>query len=117
MVSTRNSRRSKVATNFKTKPARCRAYLDWIATQPCCLTGHRANDYLGVDPHHEEKKGNSGTSTKACDSRAVPIRHDLHVEMENPGSSRAAVWKRYNKDPERVIQQMQERWLTQGGKK
>jgi hypothetical protein len=98
-------------TNFKVKPARSKKYREWIAKQPCCLTGHRATEYLGVDPHHENRAGESGTSTKPCDSRCVPVRHDLHNLMESPGHSRREVWEKYSKDPEKVIQQMQEKWL------
>jgi hypothetical protein len=104
-------------TNFKIKPGRSRKFMDWIITQPCCLTGHRATEYLGVDPHHQNRPGESGTSTKPCDSRCVPIRHDLHVEMESPGHSRREVWERFNKDPENIIEQMKAKFLSEGGKK
>lgn len=102
---------------WKVKPARSKKYMEWIKTQPCCLTGFRATEYLGVDPHHEEQEGNSGTSTKACDSRCVPIRHDLHQRMENPGHSRASVWSEYGKSPEEEIERLKALWLQQGNKK
>lgn len=94
----------------KSRPSRSKKYQNWIVLQPCCLTGYRATEYLGVDPHHENRPGESGTSTKPCDSRCVPIRHDLHVMMESPGHSRKEVYARYGIDPEQVISKMQEKW-------
>ncbi len=101
-------------TNFKVKPGRNKRYLKRISERPCCLTGDRATDWMGVDPHHEERPGHSGTATKACDSRAVPIRHDLHVKMETPGHSRASVFAEYGIDPEEVIKEMRLLWVEEG---
>lgn len=102
---------------WKVKPWRCKAYGLYVRTLPCALTGHRATEWMAVDPHHEERPGHSGTGTKACDSRQIPIRHDLHVLMESPGNSRAAVYARYGKDPEEIIGQTQEEWARRGNSK
>lgn len=98
----------------KNKPARNKKYREWIRGQPCCLTGSRATEYMGIDPHHEPESGNSGMGTKCCDSRCLPIRHDLHERMEARDSSRKIVWARHNKDPEIEIQRMRKLWIDSG---
>lgn len=96
----------------KKRPWRCKAYGRFVASLDCALTGDEGNDYLGIDPHHEPAKGNSGTSTKASDERQIPIRHDLHVRMETGGNSRASVYAEYGKDPEELIAQTQAAWFA-----
>jgi len=101
--------------NFKTQPKRNKKYMEFIREQECCLTGMEANDAQSVDPHHEPIKGHGTMGGKPCDSRCVPIAHYLHCEMEDVNSSRKAVWFRYNIDPEDVIKEMRERWVSSGG--
>lgn len=61
---------------------RDRAYLDWLRTQPCILTGFRATEYEGVDPAHI---GTAGKGLKSPDNEALPIRHSLHREAHQSG--------------------------------
>ena len=61
---------------------RDRAYLDWLRTQPCILTGQRGNDSEAVDPCHI---GQAGIGMKAGDDLALPVLHSLHVLMHNEG--------------------------------
>lgn len=97
---------------WKKRPWRCKAYGKFVITLPCALTGQYANEYMGVDPHHEPEKGNSGISTKASDERQVPIIHALHVRMESQGNSRESVYAEYGKDPEQIIRDTQEAWFA-----
>ena len=60
----------------KDQPIRNRAYLDYLRTQPCILTGLRAVDNDAVDPMHI---GTRGKSLKSSDDEAVPVRHSLHA--------------------------------------
>lgn len=98
------------------KPWRSKKYREYVTTLPCCLTGYRTTEYLGVDPHHQPPKGGGGKSTKVGDDRCIPIRHDLHVRMESPGHSRASVFAEYGVDPERVIDRVRAEWVRRGGR-
>jgi len=100
----------------KDKPARSRKYMDWIITQPCCLTGMLPNDIHGCDPHHVNGKGQGTMGGKPFDSRCIPIAHFLHCEMNQPGSSERAVFERFGVDAEEVVREMRERWIARGNK-
>ena len=104
-----------VVSFWKVIPWRSEAYRDFVISLPCALTGHLATDYLGVDPHHEQRKGHGGKSTKACDSRMIPIRHDLHLRMETRGNSRASVYAEFGKDPEQIVAETQAAWIDRFG--
>lgn len=99
----------------KQKPCRNPKYMEWVRGLSCCLTGHIANDWLANDPHHEPEPGHGGMGTKPCDSRCIPIRHDLHVLMESPGHSRKAIQGLYDVDFEAVIIKCRQLWIKQGG--
>lgn len=58
------------------------AYLIYLRSQPCILTGFMGNDYEAVDPCHI---GTAGRGVKSSDDEALPIRHSLHVEGHNSG--------------------------------
>lgn len=66
----------------KHPPVRDRAYLEYLKTQPCILTGFRATDSEAVDPAHI---GQAGMGMKSGDDEALPIRHSLHARMHNTG--------------------------------
>lgn len=57
-------------------------YLLHLRTEPCIVSGHRATEWLAVDPSHV---GSRGRGIKSDDSLALPIRHDLHVELHQHG--------------------------------
>ena len=61
---------------------RDRAYLDWLRTQPCILTGQRGNEHEAVDPAHI---GQAGMGMKAGDDLALPILHSIHAKMHSMG--------------------------------
>lgn len=61
---------------------RDRAYLDYLRTVPCVLTGRMATDCEAVDPCHI---GTAGKGLKSPDDEALPILHSLHVEMHQKG--------------------------------
>jgi len=63
-------------------------YTDWVITLPCCVSGHIADDYMGIDPHHIKGCSwltGSGWALKGSDLTAIPLRHDLHNELHNIG--------------------------------
>lgn len=61
-----------------------RAYLDWLRTQPCIITGQRGHDCEAVDPAHI---GTHGKGLKT-DDEALPVLHSLHVKGHNGGEIR-----------------------------
>ena len=58
------------------KPVRSKAYLDWVATLPCCGCGAPADD-----PHHIISVGlGGGTGTKPSDfPYAIPLCRPCHT--------------------------------------
>lgn len=84
------------------KPTRSKdkAYIEWIRSLNCCITGSRGPS----DPHHIPKLGESGMGTKTDDRRAIPLRHDVHVEYHNLG--RLSFAAKYNLDYEYVIKKL-----------
>ena len=57
------------------KPAQCPAYLEWVATLPCCVTGK-----MPVTVHHIIGHGLKGTGTKTSDFLAIPLSPELHQD-------------------------------------
>lgn len=55
---------------------RDRAYLDWLRSERCVLTGQYGSDYDAVDPMHI---GTLGRGIKSPDDEALPVLHSLHV--------------------------------------
>lgn len=68
--------------NLKTPILRDRAYLDWLRTQPCIITGMHGNEHMAVDPAHI---GSAGRGLKSPDNEALPLAHSLHVLAHNRG--------------------------------
>lgn len=48
------------------------AYLDWVRTLPCCITGEPA------EAHHVIQAGIKSSASKASDYLAIPLCPDLH---------------------------------------
>jgi hypothetical protein len=69
----------KVKTYFKEKPERNEKYKSWIRSKPCLKCGIHPYESittglpLGIDAHHENKKGYGTTGGKCSDKRAVPL--------------------------------------------
>ena len=61
---------------------RDRAYLSWLRTQPCLITGLRGTETEGVDPCHI---GTAGKGIKSSDDEALPISHAIHQRMHSAG--------------------------------
>ena len=66
------------------------AYLAWVRTQPCCVSGARAPSH--AHHQHGEKGTGKAMGRKAPDSTAVPlsrVMHDAwHTRGHFPGMSR-----------------------------
>jgi len=54
---------------------RDRAYLDWLRTQPCIITGRMGDDHESVVPAHI---GTAGKGLKSPDSQALPVLASYH---------------------------------------
>lgn len=66
----------------KNKAWRSRHYLDWVASQPCCVCGAPADE-----AHHIKGTGGmSGTGMKAPDSASMPMCRTHHDEMHRDPS-------------------------------
>ena len=98
--------------NWKIKPWRSKKYMEWVSSQPCCIIGTPGPN----DPHHENIPGHGTMGGKCGDDRCVPLAHHLHVEMETPGNSREAFWKKYRKDPDKIIGALNAKFIREGGK-
>lgn len=62
---------------------RDRKYLDFLRTQRCIVSGRLGRSGLScVDPCHV---GTAGKGIKSPDDEALPIHHDIHVEMHQKG--------------------------------
>lgn len=61
---------------------RDQAWLDYLKTQRCIVTGLRGTDYDAVDPAHI---GTLGRGIKSPDDEVLPIAHSIHVRMHARG--------------------------------
>ena len=86
----------------KIKTFRSWQYLDWIASQPCIISGFKpqARDQWN-DPCH------IGFGAKPDDTRAIPMQHKYHIELHQIGEKTFA--KKYNIDfQEEIIKHLTE---------
>ena len=63
-----------------------RKYLDYLRESECELTGFENSEFasVAVDPAHVGGlAGGAGKGTKCNDYEALPLRHDLHMEMDS----------------------------------
>ena len=58
------------------------AYLRYLRTQRCIITGQYGDDRMSVVPMHI---GTAGKGIKSPDSQALPIIQSLHMEGHNSG--------------------------------
>ena len=68
----------------KDKPLRDRVYLDYLKTQPCVLTGKRANEREAIDPMHI---GTAGKGLKSPDNETLPVNHEDHRYAHSHGET------------------------------
>lgn len=67
----------------------CRAYLDWVKTQPCMMTGLPADD-----PHHIIGVGGlSGMALTAPDWAAMPLTRGAHDQIGEDSELWAQQWE------------------------
>ena len=69
----------------KPHPLTDRKYRDHRRESPCELTGFENSEFasVAVDPGHVGGlAGGAGKGTKCNDYEALPLRHDLHMEMD-----------------------------------
>lgn len=71
--------RSSQPVRQKAPPLRDRAYLDYLRTQPCIVSGWKGDD---IDPAHI---GTLGKGIKSGDDEALPLLHDYHQRAHNEG--------------------------------
>lgn len=77
----------------KPSTIRDRDYLDALRDMPCIVTGHKATDWLAIDPSHI---GTKGRGVKSDDCHALPLRHDLHGLLHSKGE--ASFWREHLPD-------------------
>lgn len=58
------------------------AYLDWLKTQRCIITGFLGSERDAIDPLHV---GTLGRGVKSHDYWALPVLHSLHAEGHAKG--------------------------------
>lgn len=75
---------------YKIDKVEDRAYLDWLRTQPCIITGLYGNDNETIDPAHLGSKRNHG------DDEALPVLHRFHAIGHQ--KSEVAMWREYMPD-------------------
>lgn len=92
----------------KVKPWRSEKYRRFVASLPCCRCGSPLSN-----AHHENELGRSTMGGKCCDSRTLPLCPDCHWSRHFDGRS---IWRRWDKDPEAIIQQTQAEWVRRGNK-
>lgn len=76
-----------------------KAYLDFLSSKPCIVTGSTEN----VDLHHligwsEYRKG-----SKAPDFIAVPLDHDIHLNELHAGGNEPKFFEKYGINPLREV--------------
>lgn len=74
---------------LKRKVWRSKKYLDWVKTQPSCISG-----LPGGDAHHIKGHGYGG-SLKAPDWMTLPLTREEHTEFHNRGWQ---TWEYYHED-------------------
>lgn len=67
---------------LKTPILRDRAYLDFLKTERCILTGMTGSDFDAIDPMHI---GTAGRGMKSPDDEVLPVIHSLHVQAHSYG--------------------------------
>lgn len=70
----------------KNRKVRCKAYLEWLRTQPCIVCGRQPSEYLSVMAAHQNLTKNAkGISTKVDDTWALPVCTECHRREHNAG--------------------------------
>lgn len=68
----------------KPKQLRDSAYIAYLKTQPCLLTGRHATGSDAIDPMHI---GTAGKGLKIGDDCAIPVLHSLHLLGHQKGEA------------------------------
>ncbi len=70
-----------MVANPKLTIIRDRAWLDYLHTQPCILTGQRGTEYETVDPAHI----GAYRGMKRSDDEVLPLLHSIHASGHQKG--------------------------------
>lgn len=79
----------QVETYFKEKTVRDPAYLRFIESMPCMITGRQA------EAHHEPLNGH-GMGIKGPDNETLPLSREMHTKRHAYG--RESFWEQYDID-------------------
>lgn len=76
--------RARKRTPKAETPERSAAYLDFIRSQPCIVSGARA----GIEAHHFAKRGSKAMGAKVSDFSTVPLHRIEHAYWHSHGTLR-----------------------------
>jgi hypothetical protein len=93
---------SKIYGNFKTpiqpkrkektsrekRPGMSEQHLACVRKLPCCITGKMP----GGECHHLKGTGERGMGLRSTDKWAIPLSHDVHMDLEAQGSRKESSW-------------------------
>lgn len=88
------------------------AYLEWVGTLPCIVTGSRPSER-----HHVRRLGIPGggsAGVRPDDRRAVPVCRPVHREVQGRD---AFWWGWHGIDIEATIRELNERYEAETGRK
>ena len=80
------------------KPHRSSAYLAYVRSRPCTVTGYEGE---GVVAHHVRCLGGGGTGLKPSDYLCLPLTAEEHSKLHAKGEKR--YWKSHGINPEDEI--------------
>lgn len=72
---------SLMKPNFKKPKIRSKEHREFVASQPCIITGLTE----GVQAHHLLRASGKGMGTKACDSLCIPLHYKYHNDLHKHG--------------------------------
>lgn len=77
----------KKKSKRKSRDGMSKQHLSDLHELPCIITGQ-----YGVNVHHLKQTGDRGGAMKSADKWGIPLRHDLHMQLENAGSKNEIAW-------------------------
>jgi hypothetical protein len=122
--------RPKVKGRSRFPHRRCPEYIEWLKSQPCCITGHSTGAWvqilsrrrdgrllagqmlqIQVDPMHIRARGAAGDDLW----NAVPVAHHLHEESHGINSGIKTFQRKYSVDLKAIAAEYTERYLAEHG--
>lgn len=98
----------------KEKPFRSQAYMAWVASLPCCVTGCTV---AKRDAHHV-RLGLLQMGKRPPDNQTVPLLHTLHIDQYTGALHRvgeAKFWTVHGIDPKALATGLFNAWLKHSG--